>query len=189
MIRINLLPRLEIVEPKRRGELLIGLLAILAVIGVILVTHYGQKAKIKRVRNDISVAEKRINELQEIERRVNEFKAKNEEIKRRIQIIIDLENRRSGPLYVMDSLSTSIPDRAWIDEIKTKGGYATIKGIAWNEFTVADFLKALQESKFFKAVNVSVIEKENIRNLNLRSFEINTRLDYIGSNQQTGNNF
>jgi len=147
MIRINLLPKVEIKKPRKGvGEIFIGTLALLVVLGVILATHFNQAGKIKNTRNEIRNTDKKITALKDVEEQVNEFKEKNKELERRIQIIADLEKKRSGPLYVMDSLSSSIPARSWVNEIKSKGSSTTISGIAWNEFTVAEFMKNLQNS-------------------------------------------
>lgn len=184
MIRINLLPKQEIHEARGHGEFYIGLLAILAVLAVILATHYSQVNKIKNVQKEIKITEKKIAELKDVEKKVEEFKAKNKELERRIKVITDLEKKRSGPLYVMQSLSSSIPEKAWLDEMSSKGTSSTLYGVAWNEFTVADFMESLQKSPYFKSVNLKVIEKTSVNNLSLRSFEISSKLDFIGERQE-----
>ncbi len=181
MIRINLLPKVEIKKPRKGvGEIFIGTLALLVVLGVILATHFNQAGKIKNTRNEIRNTDKKITALKDVEEQVNEFKEKNKELERRIQIIADLEKKRSGPLYVMDSLSSSIPARSWVNEIKSKGSSTTISGIAWNEFTVAEFMKNLQNSNYFKNVKLKVIKQEDVSSLQLRKFEITSSMDFIG---------
>lgn len=181
MIRINLLPKVEIKKPRKGvGEIFIGTLALLVVLGVILATHFNQAGKIKNTRNEIKNTDKKITALKDVEEQVNEFKEKNKELERRIQIIADLEKKRSGPLYVMDSLSSSIPARSWVNDIKSKGSSTTISGIAWNEFTVAEFMKNLQNSNYFKNVKLKVIKQEDVSSLQLRKFEITSSMDFIG---------
>lgn len=183
MIRINLLPKQEVTESRGRGEFYIGLLAIISVFGVIMATHYSQMNSIEEVRRKIKVTDRKIEDLKDVEKKVEEFKEKNKELERRIKVIADLEKKRSGPLYVMDSLSGSVPEKAWIDELKSKGTSATISGVAWNEFTVADFMESLQESAYFKNVNLKVIKKTRVNNLALRSFEISTSLNFTGERE------
>ena len=185
MIRINLLPKVEIKKPKKGiGEIFVGTLALLVVLGVILATHFSQAGKIEKTRKEIKSTEKKIAALKDVEDKVNEFKEKNKELERRIQIIADLEKKRSGPLYVMDSLSTSIPARSWVDNIKSKGSSTTITGIAWNEFTVAEFMKNLQNSNYFKNVKLKVIKQEDVSSLPLRKFEITSSMDFIGKQNE-----
>jgi type IV pilus assembly protein PilN len=72
--------------------------------------------KLKGLNGSIARAEKRIKELETIKQKVDDFKAKNAELNRRIEIIQVLEKNRTGPLCVMDALGKSTPNRAWIDE-------------------------------------------------------------------------
>lgn len=182
MIRINLLPKHQVKEPSRGlGEVFLGLLVLLMVLGVIFANHITQSRKISSVRSSIQSTDKKINALKGVEKQVEEFKAKNEELERKIKVIADLETKRSGPLFVMDSISKSIPPKAWIDEINSKGNSAIIKGVAWNEFAVADFMKSLQESNYFRNINLKVIKKKEVNGLPLRSFEITSSLNYLGS--------
>lgn len=181
MIRINLLPKVEIKKPRKGvGEMFISTLALLVVLGVILATHFTQAGKIRDTKEEIKITEKKIEALKDVEKQVNEFKEKNKELERRIQIIADLEKKRSGPLYVMDSLSTSIPSRSWIENIKSQRDKTIIIGIAWNEFTVAEFMRNLQNSNFFKDVKLKVIKQEEVSSLPLRKFEITSEIDFIG---------
>lgn len=180
MIRINLKPSQEIVQTPGKGNLVMGILAIAAVFAVILILNNSQNARIDGIRENIRVTDRRINDLRDVEKKVEEFKKKNEELQQRIDIISDLERMRFGPLDVMNSLSDAIPERAWINTIVSRGTNATITGIAWNEFTVADFMESLQESNYFRNVNLRVIRTETVNNLSLRSFEITTVVDYTG---------
>jgi len=185
MIRINLLQVEERKEVRGLSELVVGLLLIIAILVVILATHYIQAKNIRDVKHRITTAEKRIIELEKVKKMVDEFKAKNNELKRRIEIIKVLEENRTGPLYVMDSLSTSIPDRAWINKFSEKGGSAKIEGVAWNEFTVSDFMRALQSSPYFINVELGNIKKSSIRTQPIRTFIINTLLNYSGKKKKT----
>lgn len=181
MIRVNLIPAPERREVRGYGELLIGTCLIIALFVVIAALHILQNKRIEDLNRQITIADKRIKELEVIKRKVDDFKAKNAELNRRIEIINVLERNRTGPLYVMDALADAMPNRAWIDEFSEKGLQAKLIGVADNEFTVADFMQALQVSPFFKGVELGVIKKAEIRKQDLRSFVIDTRLDYTGN--------
>ena len=82
-------------------------------------------------------------------------------------------------MFVLDSLSAAIPQRAWISKFESKGQSSKIKGIAWNEFTVADFLKSLENSQFFQNVQIKSIGKKEFNDLALRDFEITSSLNFL----------
>lgn len=183
MIRINLIPEPERKEVKGTGEIFIGICVLAALFAAIVAIHILQGNRIEEVNRRIAKAEKRIKELEVVKKKVDEFKAKNAELNRRIEIINVLEKNRTGPLYVMDALSQAIPNKAWIDEFTEKGAQTKLVGIADNEFTVADFMKALQTSPYFVGVELGVIKKTELRKLDLRAFVINTKLDYAGKSR------
>ncbi len=180
MIRINLIPEPEKRDMRGVGQLVLGLLVIVALFAVLGALHVMQGRRIEEVDRKITRAEKRVKELEAIKEKVDDFKAKNEELNRRIEIIKVLESNRTGPLFVMDALAEAIPNKAWLDEFTEKGQQARLVGIADNEFTVADFMKSLETSPYFVSVELGVIKKTDIRNLDLRNFIINARLDYAG---------
>ena len=183
MIRINLIPEPERKEVRGTGEIFIGICVLAALFAAIVAIHILQGNRIEEVNRRIAKAEKRIKELEVVKKKVDEFKAKNAELNRRIEIINVLEKNRTGPLYVMDALSQAIPNKAWIDEFTEKGSQTKLVGIADNEFTVADFMKALQTSPYFVGVELGVIKKTELRKLDLRAFVINTKLDYAGKSR------
>ena len=190
MIRINLIPVPEKRDVRGVGQLVLGLLVIVALFAVLAALHVMQGRQIEDVNRKITRAEKRIKELEKIKEKVDDFKAKNDELNRRIDIIKVLESNRTGPLFVMDALAEAIPNKAWLDEFTEKGLQAKLVGIADNEFTVADFMKSLETSPYFVSVELGVIKKTEIRKLDLRNFIINARLDYAGKKKteaaQTG---
>lgn len=180
MIRINLIPEPERKEVKGGGEIFVGIGVLVALFVAIAAIHIMQAKQIDDVNRRIARAEKRIKSLEAVKKKVDDFKAKNAELNRRIEIINVLEKNRTGPLYVMDALSRAMPNKAWIDEFTEKGQQTKLVGIADNEFTVADFMQALQSSPYFVSVELGVIKKTELRKLDLRAFVINTRLDYSG---------
>ncbi|HEX9667831.1 MAG TPA: PilN domain-containing protein [Thermodesulfobacteriota bacterium] len=180
MIRINLLPSEQKKEARALGDLIVGGLVIFAVIVSILALHLYQAKALRDVNKETLRVEKRIKELEDVKEKVEAFKAKNAELERRIKLIQLLEQNRAAQLNVMESLAEAIPQRAWIDKFTETGDKAKVEGIAWNEFTVSDFMKSLKSSNYFKDVELVSIQKKEMQNLPLRSFVIESNLSYSG---------
>lgn len=179
MIRINLLPSEEI-EARQVGDLIVGGLVIFALIVSILSIHLYQAKSLRDVKKETQRVEQRIKQLEDVKEKVESFKAKNAELERRINLIELLEQNRAGQLYVMVSLAEAIPERAWLDKFTETGLKAKVEGIAWDEFTVSDFMKRLKSSNYFNGVELVSIEKKAMQNLPLRSFVIESNLNYSG---------
>ena len=184
MIRVNLIPAQERKEARGFSELFLGIIVLIALFSVIATIHVMQDNKLRDVNRRVARAEQRVKELEVIKKKVEDFKARNDELNRRIEIINVLEKNRTGPLYVMDALAGAIPNRAWIDEFSETNQTAKLTGVADNEFTVADFMEGLQSSPYFTGVELGVIKKTDIRKQALRSFIINTRLNYAGKSKK-----
>src|ERR1700752_2770544 len=120
MIRINLLSVKEKKEVMGFSAFTIGVLVVVAVLCVIVAIDLIEAKRIKDTNNEIADAKKRINQLEGIRKKVEEFKSKNKELEEKIKIISVLEENRTGPLFVMDALGEAIPNRAWIDSFSEK---------------------------------------------------------------------
>lgn len=179
MIRINLLPSKE-VEARGNTDLIVGGVVLFLLIVSIIAVHLYQAKSFRDVKRETARVEKRIKELEEVVKKVEAFKAKSAELERRIKLIETLEQNRAAQLYVLQSLAGAIPERAWLDRFTEKGSSAAIEGVAWNEFIVSDFMKGLKSSNYFNTVELVKIEKKEIRNLPLRSFKLDSILNFSG---------
>ncbi len=113
MIRINLLSegRRPVVARKTRPKISLGdqdpslfFLSAGLVLGLLVagVWWMAQTAKIKAVDADIRVAQREVDELRPILKEVNDFKAKQRELERKIKVINDLTLNQQGPVHFMD---------------------------------------------------------------------------------------
>ena len=64
-------------------------------------------------------------------------------------------------MHLLDELSAAIPDKVWIDSFKEADGKVSMSGGGLNEEVVAEFLRNLENSKYYKGVELQVIEQQN----------------------------
>ncbi len=180
MIKVNLIPLKERKEIKGLNELILGVIAILALFILLVALQLWRINQIKDVKNRIADVKARILKLEDVKKKVDEFKAKNKELEEKIKVINVLEENRTGPLFVMEALGQAIPNRAWIDRLSENNFSAKIVGVAWDEFTVSEFMKRLQSFPYFQNVELKVINTKEIQELPLKAFEIESNLNYSG---------
>ena len=155
MIRVNLLPVKELmVAMRRRRELTIcGI--VLGIAGLILVALFSQQyyqltslnSELTRLRSEIQALNTKVKQVGDLQDRIKEFTAKH-------KVITDLNRKKAGPVGVMQSLADATPPRLWLTEFKEIGGKLTINGMAADNQTVADFLKALAGYPYFRDVEL-----------------------------------
>lgn len=161
MIRINLLPVKEIkAEVGRRQDLtaagvLIGLTLVLA-LGVFLFQRY----RISGLENEIASIKKEIEALNVQVKEVGELEKKVAELQEKYRAIDELRKRKTGPVRVMEGLSAAVPEKLWLTQFRESGGSLTITGLAVDNQTVADFMKGLSQSPYFR--NVDLVESVQV---------------------------
>jgi type IV pilus assembly protein PilN len=66
----------------------------------------------------------------------------------------------------------------WLTNLLMNGRNISIKGIALDNKTVADFMTRLEDSKLYTNINLQTVNQKTIRKYNLKSFDIScTRAD------------
>jgi type IV pilus assembly protein PilN len=179
MIHINLLPVRELVAGvRRRRELTVGTIVVGAA-ALILAGLFSYQvyelatlnSELTTLRNDIQALNVKVKEVGELQNRIKEFNSKH-------KVIADLNRKKSGPVGVMESLSVATPSRLWLTEFKEIGGKLTISGLAADNQTVADFLKSLATTVYFR--DVELVETTQGQEAGaFKKFTIRTSLYYL----------
>ena len=66
-----------------------------------------------------------------------------------------------------------IPTRMWLQYINSDGAGVRIKGIAFDNPTIADFMEKLEKSSLFSTVDLKTAKMKKFKNdLMLKSFEL-----------------
>ena len=179
MIRINLLPVKELkAEEVRRRELRIGGFSLAATAALILSVYgyqwrqaSGLERELDELRKELQVLNLKAKEVGELQKKVKEFEGKN-------KVIEDINKKKAGPVRVMESLATATPGALWLTEFKETGGNLTITGVAVDNQTIAEFLKALASYPYF--TNTELVETTQNQQVNMppRRFLIKSRITY-----------
>jgi len=155
MIRINLLPVKELMAAvRRRRELTLGAIilgsATLVLLGLFLKQTYELSAlnnELTNLRNDIQALNTKVKQVGDLQNKIKDLNAKH-------KVIADLNRKKAGPVGVMESLSAATPARLWLTEFREIGGRVTVTGFAADNQTVADFLKGLAATVYFRDVEL-----------------------------------
>ena len=181
MIRINLLPREEArraATRQRDQRLAIGALA--ALLLVLLVAEFVTRsqaslaeAEMEQWRTELVELDRRHRESMQLERRRRELQAK-------LDTIGTLERQRQGPVHVLDDLSSATPEALWLLEMREAGGVATLKGRGLDNQTIALFMRQLETSPYFEAVDLVETRHVEEGKAELKEFSIRARVLYAG---------
>ncbi|HEY1373328.1 MAG TPA: PilN domain-containing protein [Candidatus Binatia bacterium] len=179
MIRINLLSTREIeAELGRRQDIVVAVLGIGGVLALCLAVLLYQVFRTTMLQRELSGLRAEIASIEGSAKEVAQLQATIASLKQKVTVIENLSKKKVGPVRVMESLSASAPERLWVTEFKENGGSLTLNGMAVDNQTVADFMKALQGTQYFRDVELVEAAQTQQDKLALKKFAVRSRLLY-----------
>lgn len=178
MIRINLLPfRLARKKENIRQQISIFFLLIgLTIAGLIYATIWMDR-NIQRIENNIKKVDIQIAKYKEKATRVQQIKSDLKKLQDKLDIVASLEAQRDKQLILFDAMTgLVIPGRMWLESFKTTADSVTVKGIAFDNPTIANFMKKLEKYPLFSSVDLKTAQMKKINeDVSLKSFEVMCR--------------
>jgi type IV pilus assembly protein PilN len=177
MIKINLLP----VRAARKKETAIQQLVIagivVAIIALIVSSLYMvRRVQVSATKDDITAANNKINELKTKIGKLEELKSLKEQVKKKLDVLSQLRKNKTGPAQRLATLSDLTPEKLWLTNYSENGQDIKIAGIASTEELIAQFMKALEASNDFMAVELVISEQTEISGTKLKKFELTMKL-------------
>lgn len=180
MIRINLLPVREIkAEVGRRQDLVIAGISLGLTLAVVLSVYLFQFFRISGHEKELAALRKEVETLNAQTKEVSELETKIREVKQKLSAIDQLSGRKTGPVHVMESLTSAVPPTLWLTEFVESGGNLSIVGYSVDNQTIADFLKALSSLPHFK--NVDLVEAIQDEQQGRKKFTVRASVSYIAA--------
>jgi len=187
MVEINLLPHRE---AKRAAD--IRETIALLVLGLV-VLGGGSFFLGSSARSDLQLARTNVAQLNaDIERYkpqqtlIAKFKTRKQHLQDKLDVIESLERARNGPVRVLDEISSRVPDRLWLTSISTKGTEIRLEGKSLDTGVVADFLRSLNDSAYFKNVDLEKTEGgEMVKGVRLVNFELKADMTTPGATKES----
>jgi type IV pilus assembly protein PilN len=161
MVKINLLP----IRSELRKKALIEHLALLGlcVVLIFILSWFVQTSVTNKrdlLQQEMTNTKLEIARLTVEAGEIEKFKQQKKELERKLDIIKDLNAKKTGPVAVLDQLSLIIPEKAWITSLNNSGNSITLDGVAIDNPTIATFMKSLQASPYFQGVELVLTQKE-----------------------------
>ncbi len=177
MIRINLLPiRVSKREAAVRRELAfggIGLLGTLLVFGSFQMLLQGKLADV-RARN--AQIQQEIDTLKNVVARVDEVDVLRPELQKKLHVIGSLKIAKSGPVHMLDEISSATPEKLTILSLREERQHLNITGYAVSNEVISQFLSKMELSDWFDEVYLIEIDQEEQDGYKLKTFSITAQL-------------
>ena len=183
MIRINLLPfRAARKKENVRRQISIFLLLLALTLILVFYTNYSLNSEIEDLKKKVAAAKVEKEKFKKITAQIKELEVKLSALQKQKDVIVDLERNRKEPLRLMESMTEDIvAKRMWFNSLSYVNNVVSVKGVAIDEKTVADFMTNLENSKRsptgprqYKNVILKSIQKhqQTKGQLGLKQFEV-----------------
>jgi type IV pilus assembly protein PilN len=187
MIRINLLPVKQAAQAeRRRQELVRAIMLLLLLVALFALERFKQGWDLSALDTQIDEVEQRVKALDVQVKDVRDLDSKQKSLSSKLKVIADLGRKRVGPVGVMNDLAKATPDRVWLTDFTEAGGAATITGQAVDNQIVAEFLRNLSSSPYFKTVDLVETTQDQVGENKLRKFIVKAQIDYAAPAKASG---
>lgn len=174
MIRINLLPfrAARAKENIRKQVSIFLLLVVFVLLSMAYATTFVDR-KIDKLENAIT----------QINAQIKEYKAKADEVtaiekalkilEDKLNVVRNLESMRKEPVVLLEAMTRLVvPEQMWVTYIQTSDTSVILRGIAFDNRTVADFMTNLENSTLFKSVDLQTLQMQDMQAVKVKAFEI-----------------
>ncbi len=177
MARINLLPWRETLRKQRQREfgfaaggglivtVLLGFYVHLHIASMIDYQNNERNAFLKR---EIAAVDKKITEIQELEK----IKAR---LLARMEVIQRLQASRPEIVHLFDELVKTTPEGVFLTRIEQKGGTVTLYGKAQSNARVSAYMRNVEESRWITQPVLQIIENKDKKDTGFSEFTLTFR--------------
>ncbi|MFQ6069346.1 MAG: PilN domain-containing protein [Candidatus Aminicenantales bacterium] len=197
MIRINLLKPekkdlREEIQPKPEKERKFDLAKALIIISLFLVgvLFISQRSAIRKESVMLEKARKEKEKLLYVFSKLEELEKQKALYERKINLIRELKSFQDTPVRVMDGLSEEIPPSVWLTQCTFDNNVVHIKGRAFSNSAIADYISNLEINPYFDDVNLIASIQRRIKNIDIHEFSLTAHYTFsqeTGSQEAGGN--
>ena len=125
------------------------------------------KADLASLKQQVKEAEAEKRRLEAVIKIDRELRAKQKELKRKIEVITNLKKKQEVPVQLMDMLSKNLPEFVWLESLSFSGSKVSLKGKGQSMFAISNFLKNLEESPHFVGITLGPIRGDLVLDFSL----------------------
>jgi type IV pilus assembly protein PilN len=174
---VNLLAWRDELRQRRQRSFVIGSALAASLAGVMVFAgvqvYDGQIGAQKQRNNFLST------EIARVEKQITEIESLRTlrgQLVDRMQVIQDLQGRRSGIVYVFDNLVTSLVDGSYYTSLNRTGDRIQLEGRAENNNRISNLMRSIEASAWFKDPNLTQVVAQKTGSLP-NVFSLNVSLD------------
>lgn len=177
MIKVNLLPVKRKKKPKPIPAFVVTMIVVTISVGILmayLVFFFNSRLEAKKVQ--FKDNEKKIAEIKEKIKAVENFEQVNKLFQQRTSIIEQLRKNQSIPVKLLDEISKLLPNGVWLQTMTMSGENITIDGYAFANSDVVSYVDNLKNSKIFTEIYLQESKSSTIEKIPVYMFKLTFKM-------------
>ena len=180
MIKINLLGDDTVVDYTGYAVLAGYGASLVVALLVMFVLAGSLSSSVNDMSLEVESLETRLEQLKKTNKEVRDLEKKKKDLKMKLATLAQLKKNKSGPVRVLDDLNLAMPEQAWLAKVKETNNVFRIEGFALDDSTVANLMKALEESKYFGQVELVETRQQAKGGVKIKYFILKAEVYYAG---------
>ena len=178
MLKINLLPIRQLQKRAKAKKQFFGMLFLfLLVLALLALVGYSQVQNIKTLTARVNSLSAEKAKYTPILQKIAKLKKTREELERKTAVIKKLKSESSLTVRVLDEVANSVDNsRLWLKSLNQQNSSLTLKGVALDNQTIAQFMDTLKASPFVQNVSLTNSSLTVISGRNLKSFDLSCKV-------------
>jgi len=157
---------------EKKSQPLFGLIFLLLIV-VVIAGYLWQRKTFIEEQDLLEKAQVEKRELQDVLVKLDQLEQQKTILERKMNLINQLKARQGIAVKIMDELSKQIPDWVWLTEVSYNGQSVKLKGKAFSNNLIADYIYNLEESPYFSGVNLVSSTQRRVKNNEYLEFSMN----------------
>jgi len=175
MIRINLLPfRAARKKENIKRQISVYVLTLMFVVVLMVFFFLQLNGKVRTLRSQKAQIKKQLATYAATTQRIKHIKKQIKEIRAKLNIIRDLEKKKTGPVFLLDEIAAAVPkNRLWLRSLSEKKGLLKLRGTAMDNETIALFMTNLEKAKHITSVDLQSATLRRLEKYKLNVVDFN----------------
>ena len=193
MIKINLVPeeqRKKVREVKFKKptlhipkfDMILAVLLLLASIGLVAWLNFSRDAKLRKLNNDITEAQRQLKELEKERKMVEDIERQQKELKEWVSLVQNLNEGRALYFHVMDELNKLKPEYMWLVLFQENNHSFKLNGKTFSNYMISNFMDRLNGSSYFNDVKLDEIKETEEKEHSVIGFQLSGSVTHGGTN-------
>lgn len=136
----------------------------------IIVKTLNNRAQI--IQTEIDKLNRELRKLQNVKKEVDAFKKQKSELQNKINIVKNLKQDQKGYYKVLTKFEKAMPEDVWVSSFDFNGSGINISGSSLRTSSVNEFIVNLYRAEIFSNVNLKVVRKKTVENIDINDFSI-----------------